>query len=335
MAVQYIWKIHSIEQVPAFYDPPTNSDPGVPLDTRNATIAAITSVGMPVQANVTREVQAGDVFATSGRIEFSSVDLTFTSNMAEALLDMVGVQGACIAPGGDSYNVYVARYECNGPSAGAVHRRYTITKGLFFLQNMSVDHQGDLSVSAQLRAVYDGTNDPVTVTNNVALPSAAQIGDMTGRWTLTADASDNTIGSTSGVPVYRKRSLNVDFGVNASTQGADSDSFDSFASIDSVLPIVTVTGIDPNWFDDLGLTINGKAVAHAYTLFSFRKRDGAGGFVSDATAAHIKMTAAGPAYYDQLLSANATDAATMSFRIEAIEDGAGNAPLLITTGQTL
>lgn len=319
MAITEIWKIHSIERVP---------NGGTPLEVANDTIAALSSVSMPVQANVQREVTAGDVFASSGRIDFTSIDLSFTSFMAKGMLDLIGLAGACIAPSGDSYNVYVARYDCSGPAAGAVHRRYAITKGMLFLQSMECDHQGDLTVGAQLRAVYDGTNNPVTTTDGVALPSAAQIGDQTGRWTLSGGAKS----LVNAIAVANKRSVSVDFGVNTSTQGADSESFDSFASIDSVLPVITVQGVDLLWFDAIGLTINGKAVAHANTDIRFRKRDGAGGFL---TTDAIQMTAAGPAFYDQLLSASGVEAATMSFRIEPIKDSGGNAPIVFNTGIAL
>jgi len=324
MAVDYIYKVHSIEYVPLTdpVTPPLSGDPDL-----TPTVAALTSVSMPVQANVTREVQAGDIFATSGRIEFTSVDLSFTTNMAQKLLQIVGIDGLCMDPLVGHLNVYVARYECNGPSAGAVHRRYTITKGLFFLQSINTEHQGDATVSAQIRAVYeDGGGDPVSVTDNVALPNATQIGDLSGRWTL----HEGTHNSVNGNAVSRKRSLNIDFGVSTSTQGADSDTFDSFASIDSVLPVVTVQGVDPRWFDTLGLTIDGKAVTHANTSFILRKRDGAGGFIADnVTDAHIRIRANGPAYYDQLLNGNSTDAATMSFRVEAIQAANGDTPLMI------
>lgn len=302
MAVQNIWKVRAVVT-------PT------PL-----TLGAITSVNMPVQATVQRDVTAGQLYATSGRIDFTSVDLQFTTQMAAAAIAEIGLTGACIS--GANYDVIVAKYECNGPAAGSVHRRYRITKGILFINSIQCDHKGDLSVTATLRAVYDGVTDPVTVVDNIPLPTVANEDD---RWTLSPDTYVN------GNQVLQKQSVNVDFGVNTSTQGADSDAYDTFASIDSILPVVTVTGIDPTWFDTIGLTINGKSVTNALTYIPFRKRDGAGGFVPEATAAHITLNTQGPAYYDQLLSGNGTDANTASFRIESIHDGT-NVPLVLNTG---
>ena len=317
MAIASIWKIHSIERVLAGQDP---------LLVSNGTIAGITNVSMPVQANVTREVTGSNTFASSGRIDFTTVDLTFTSLMAQRMFELIPVRGACIA-GGDTWNVYVAQYGCDGPLAGVVHRRYTIAKGMLYLTNVQADHAGDLQVSAQLQAVFDGTVPVSYVASN--LPSATQIGDETGRWTI----SDKT--TTNSAAVVNKRSVSVDMGVSTSTQGADSEAFDSFASIDTILPVVTVTGIDPTWFDSIGLTINGATVTHGNTKVGFRKRLNGGGFVADNVSAHITMSANGPAYYDQLFSSSGTDAGIMSYRLEPTLSSTNQEPLIFNTEQTI
>ena len=316
-----IWKVHSIEHVPAA---------GSVLTVTNETIAALSSVSMPVNATVQRQVDAVSVFAKTGHIDFESVDLQFTSFMIAEMIDLIGVKGLCIKqPGGETINVYAAQYGCDGPLAGAVHRRYTLNTGILYPTSLTCEHRADASMSATMRAVHDNAGgDPVTLTENVALPSEAQIGDRAGRWTM----HDGTNTSVNGNNVASKRSINVDFGISISSQGADSEVFDSFASIDNALPIVTVQGIDPTWFNTVGLTINGVAVTHANTRIPFRKRDGAGGFIADATTSHIELTAAGPAYFDQLISVSGNDPASTSFRIEPIEDSSGNAPLILNTG---
>jgi len=321
MALDKIWKVHSIERVP---------DSGAPLTPTNDTIAALTSVSMPVQASVQRQVDAGHIFATTGHIDFESVDLQFTSMMAEAMINLIGVRGRCIKqPGGETINVYVAQYGCDGPLAGDVHRRYSMNTGILFPNTATCDHRGNLAISATMRAVFEGTGTgPVTISDGVNLPSAAQIGDQSGRWSM----HSGTKTQVNAKDVTNKRNINIDFGISTSTQGADSEVFDTFASLDSVLPVVSVQGVDPTWFDTVELTINGKEVTHANTRIPFRKRDGAGGYIDDATAVHIEVTAHGPAYFPDLLSGNGTDPASTSLRIEPVEDSSGNSPLIINTG---
>lgn len=329
MALANIWKIHSIVRVlPAHV--------ADRLNVANTFVGGITNVAMPVQANVQTQVPAGQIYATSGYISFQSTDVTFTTTLAKALIDMVGVSGACFAPGGDELDIYLAKHDCSGPVAGANHRRYTIKKGILHLTSLSCEHQGNLEVSAQMRAVYDGTNDPVEVTDSVALPGDSLLGDLTEQWTLSTSA-DNSVNAQL---VGSKRSVSVDFGVNTSTQGSDSDAFDTFASIDSIQPVLTCNGVDPTWFDHnpangLGLGSTGAVGTHANTAFSFRKRDGAGGFVSDVTAEHIQMTAYGPVYFDQLLSGSGQEAATTSFRMQCLKDGNGNPPLQFDTATAI
>ena len=310
MAVENIWKIRGIE---------------LPGPVR---IGAITQVAMPVNASVTREVTAGDIFASSGRIDFTSVDLQITTLQAALLLDEIAITGACIST---PYTVYVSKYECSGPilSNTAVHRSYTVNKGMLFLNSLSCDHKGDVTIQATLQAVFDGTNDPVIASDVATLPAFPNESD---RWTLAGPEC-----LLMGVPWEDKTSVNIDFGVTTSTTGADSDPYDTFASIDSVLPVVTVNGINPTWYTGTGgfkLGAYGGVTEHddtnaKETKLVFRKRDGAGGFVPDATAEHIEITMYGPAYHDQLLSASGVEAAQSSIRIEPIKDPGGNAPLLI------
>jgi len=324
-----IWKVHSFERV---------TSGGAPLTTSNLTIAAINSVSMPVNATVTKETTAEDVFAVSGRINFQSVDLQLTTTMAEHVFTMIPVSGICIDPTvGDIYYLYIAKYGCNGPATGFVHRRYKITKGLLYLNSVQCDHAGDLQVSLTLQAVYDGTNDSVQIEDAVDIPPDLQIINGTtiksDRWTLGPAVNSKVNAATVG----HKRSVNIDIGVTTSTEGADSDISDTFSAIDSVQPVMTVQGIDPKWFNTIGLGLFGKTVTHANTKLGFRKRDNsvASGFVSDATGEHIVVTAAGLAYYDQLFSSGATDAGTTSLRVECIDDATSNNALVFNVSQPM
>jgi hypothetical protein len=319
MAINQIWKVHSLEYAPT----------ATPLDAGNTFIGGITNVSMPVQGSPTRDVNAGKVFATSGRLDLTSVDIEVTTVQMDKLIDLVPVAGLCIGTTPEFY-INVSVNECSGPLAGAQHRRYEINKGMVYFTNISCDHKGDLQGTVRIQAVFDGSNDPVAISDLTSLPSDVQVGDLTQRWTL-HDGTKTTLG---GAAWASKRSLSLDFNVDTSTQGADSEEFDSFGAIDQILPTLTVSGIDPSWFDQLGLGLSGSNVTHANTTIGFRKRDG-GGFVADGTAEHIEMTVNGIAYNDQLFSASRNEAATSSIRVECLEDSSGNAPVILTTATAL
>ena len=56
---------------------------------------------------------------------------------------------------------------------------------------------------------------------------------------------------------------------------------------------------------------------------------------ADGTATHILVTYAGIAAIEQAVSARQSSTADVSLRIQAIEDGSGNAPLIITTASAI
>lgn len=237
MAITNIFKLHSLSiQV----DPRSNSSP--------LHVAAMESASMSTDVEVVREITAGRVFPQSGRINMRSVGMTFTTKDIKSMLDTFGVSGGCINTSASQDGIYlnVANYDCSAPKAGAVHTRYLLKKGLIVPQSLSVDHQGDAMITYQIVAVYDGTNEPLIQLVNQNLPT---LGSDTNRWTMSHAKVNN-------VTMGQKTSFNVDFGVETSTRGSDSDNYDSYASVDAVRPTVTIRTLDPTAFTALG----GKAV---------------------------------------------------------------------------
>ena len=300
--MSYIWKIHSIERTAGA------DQPG-----QGQAFGQMTDQSMPVNADSVRDITSQSIFARTGRLDFTSVDVSFTTLQADMPISLLGTEGECM-DGDAVYHLYVAKWGCNGPLAGNVHRRYSINRGIAYIDSLSCNHRGDLEVSGMLMATYDGTNNPVVMTPDVLLPTDSQLNKGNERWTL-----HNEIGTVlNSEPVKGKRSINIDMGVSTSTQGRDSDPFDFLAMIDSILPVVTVEGIDLEWFDGLklGLELQGAPVTHEDTIIMFRKRDGAGGFVADNVAEHIEVKANGAAYYSNLGRGGATEPALMEYRVE-------------------
>jgi hypothetical protein len=237
--------------------------------------------------------------------------------MAKEALDQIPTAtsyGSCF---GGALEVYVAAYDCSGPLSGANHLKYTLTGGIIFLNSLSCDHKGDLEVSFTVRA----TSSPA-ITTGATLPTVPGLGD---RWTL--NDGDDTLNNVS---LVRKTSVNVDFGVDVQSLGADSEEVNSFIGINSIQPVTTIEGLDPTWFDTLGLSATGTVVDNTQSKIYFRKRDGAGSYVSDITAEHISLELYGPAHFSSFLSGSGTDAASCSVQIDGTSGGSESTPVHIT-----
>ena len=304
--ITQIWKLHSIEIVDiggSFF------------------IGEFTAFSFPVQGTTVRDVSSGDIFAKTGRLDFTSFDLNFTSAMAAEVFKKIPIGGLCIKPAEDLVHVYAALHDCDGPVAGALHRRFTLTDGIIHLASAQCNHKEDLEVSCVMRGMSsDGVAAPVAISDVQSLPTSVQLAKGQDRYSL--HNSDKTL--VNNVGVQDKQSINIDFGTTVTTRGADSQRYDSFASIDSVLPTMTIQGTNITWLDDLLLGVDGGLVAHSganIAQIPFRRRKNASEFEADIEFKHILMTVNGIAWFDDLASGGRTDAATNSLRIDALDDG--------------
>jgi len=316
MAIANIWKLHSVR----FDKTPTD-----------VIVGGMASVGMPTDAEVIREVNASREFARQSHVNFRSVGINVTSWQLEQLLDEVGIKGICIPTTGGTLvlDIFIAKYDCNGIAPGAVHTRYSVNKGIMFPTSMTVDHQGNAQITYSVIAVFDGTNAPIEKAINQALP-VIPVGEDE-RWTM----HDATLES---VLVAQKKSINIDFGAQANTDGADSEAFDSWVSLDQILPVITFQGIDPNY---LGTVITdlaggpptsnlaGITATHANSRIRLKER---GSLIG--ASKHVFINYGGNARVSDLFSSTGNDAGRTDIRVEAIEVGA-NAPLAITTKQII
>lgn len=308
MAIGNIWKMHSIQLVGA----------GPPGD---FIVGSMNSVAMPTDAEIVREVNAGQIFAKQVHQNFRSAAVNFTSWNLNALLGTIGLSGLCIGPGNDyiALHAYVARYDCNQIVDGSVHTRYEINKGIVFPTTLSVDHQGNGQLSYSVIAIFDGTNDPIAKATGQALPAIPTGED--DRWTM-HDAHVNNI------LVAQKKSINIDFGPQTNTEGADSEPFDSWVSLDAVLPTITIQGIDPDYLDAAGpvTSLAGDDVANVDVNRVRLKKRG----VLVSVSEHIIINTQGLARITDPFSSTGNDPGRTEMRIEAIEEGV-NAPLVIQT----
>ena len=234
-------------------------------------------------------------------------------------LDEIGLLGHKIANNGA--NFYAQKWvEGSTPDTDPTHTRYNVREGVIVPRTLSVDHRGNASLSYDVLVTYDGTNDPIVTTHNVALPTDDAPED---RWTL----AQATVGS---LVIGQLTNLSVEFGVDARTIGANSDVWDTFAQIRGVTPSISLSGTDIQTLGGAKIPNTGQAMTHANTTFILRKRAGKSTFVDPATAEHISFTADGMAVVETIFSDNGDEPASVSVNMPLRFDGV-NVPIVFNT----
>ena len=269
--------------------------------------------------NVEGEALAGDVFPRFKSVTGYRRSAQFRSKHIRDALSNVGVTGVAIVSSTNTGLTFYAQKRAAGSTraSGSVHRSYNFSDGILVPTRLTANHQSDAEITYEAFTVSpDGTTDPLTVTNNAALPGT--IADN-GRFTL----GPITLGGTA---LTGFESVDIEFNVDVPLDGSDSDLYDTLASIENIDPVITIRGLDELTVDTI--TKAGLAVTHANSEIYLRKRDNSGTYVADGTAEHVKFTFDGIAVLDESLSGQPR--VGPSIRINTRYDGT-NSPITVTT----
>lgn len=289
------------------------------------TVAGVRSSRIVANSDVRREVATGSIHASTASLQsVSPVATVQIANLVQALT-VLGVSGTCIEadPSHPGMYLYAQRQGCTGPEAGAVHRRYQIREGVLVPTQLTVDHRGDALMTYDLNARYDGTNDPVLVVDGESLPASA---GADARWTM-----DRMMGSVGGgTPVITeiegKRNISIDFGAQVTSEGADSDPYDSVQSLSQMLSTVTVRGVDLAWFDGVVPLLGTSRTLTDFITIYLKNRD-----ELHAATEHVALTIRGLLTQDTIIDGSPDSPAETSFAMHLVNDGT-NAPIIVQTG---
>ncbi len=249
----------------------------------------------------------------------------FTTNQIARALGLCGALGTSIDNLATGLKYYLRqRAEGGTRTAGSAHDKYTMRGGIVFPTSLTVDHQGDATITYSVLVTYDGSNVPVVRTVSQALP-ATQSDDQ--RFTLGPITIESIV-------FDHVKQLTIDFGINAVSEGADSEIWDTFASINEATPSMTLTGIDPGWFASAKVPLLGLKAAFANTTIYLRKRALGGTYVANGTAEHVKFSGAGFATVGDIIQVAGQDASGLTLNMPFYFDGT-NAPLVIDTASAI
>jgi len=292
-------------------------------DIGGTTLGGISRCAIANNPESRADASSAEIYPRHAALTGFAPQAQFTTFALQDALDLVALAG--IDVGTTNVNLYAQQYLIGGGREGALkHRKYAFSKGLLIPGVISCDHQGDASLTYTLfGASADGAAAAYAMTELQSLPTGI------------ADNERFTIGGVTlqNIAIDHIRSFELDFGIEAVAEGADSDLFPTFASIRSIRPTLTLRGVDPDWQRDAvtaRIPTLGMAAVHANTTIYLRKRAPAG-FVADITSEHISLTLDGVVAIDQALDAQGADPAEVSLMLRARYDGTLDPVVIDTT----
>lgn len=289
-------------------------------------LGGISDVSLNTGTEVRGEISSGDIYARIKSTVAQKPSASWTTRNIAASLNAVPLLGKKIADLAGGLQLFGQQHAEGGTrTAGLFHKKYVMVEGLVFHGGMSVEHQGDAVINTTALITYDGTNNPIIPSELSAVPSGL------------TDSERFSLGpvTINGVTMTGVKSVEFAFGINAATEGVDGEIWDRFSSIRTIEPVLTLRGVDPDWFKAAGaVPLIGGPGTHANTVLYLRKRIAGGTFVLDGTAQHIKITAAGLAFIETPLDVSGSESAETTLVMPLQFDGT-NAPMVINTASAI
>lgn len=286
-------------------------------------VGGLTNSAVAIDHEVASEGSSGEVYPRLTNIHKQTARADFTTRAIADVLTALGVAGVDIAGLTGDLNFYGGQIAAaGGHAAGSVHKKYVFAEGWVWAVRAQCDHGGNWTVQANALSV--GTA-PVVESEDAALPTGLTDDE---RFTL----GKITIGD---VALNAYTGITIEFGVNVTSVGSESSINDANILIPQIAPIITIRGIDPDWFKESGaIPLAGLACTHLNTIIFARKRADKNGFVPDATQEHIKFTAEGLATVTDAFGASHGQVGESAIQIHCQYDGT-NAPLTATMNQAI
>ena len=292
-------------------------------------ISGLQTLDSQTNPTVESDSSAGSPYPQFAVITAQRPRIMFATKQSAALLGVTGLAGAVI-DGTSTLVAYYASLAATGlPAAGSVHRSYTANRGLLLPRRLSVARAGNVQVDAEaLLYSSDGTSHPLVISDTAALPALTLANILHGIGPVTLGITGTFFAADC------IQNVSIDFGNGAETLGCGSDLYDKHLQLPRVAPVITISGINAAAFGTAGVPPVGYQVDHTKSIFYFRKRALSGiGFVADATAEHIKMTANGLAVVTQH-TGQGTARAEVTIQITTSWDGT-TAPITINTASAI
>ncbi len=249
---------------------------------------------------------------------FSDQGMSFQTTDIKALLDVAGLDGKKLSPPTDKLAAYWQQYDNAGVlKSGSAHMKIEVPDGLLIPRSISASQGAEALIDAEVVPTFDGTNDPIIVTDNIALATRVNASQL---WTL-GKATIN------GVDI-ELQNVNIDFGIILFKGGGDGDVFTSFVSIDKRNPVITFDTFDTS---KLISFVHKGSNPGGTCIFYLRKLQKGGTRVADATIEHISFTLNDYQIVPDNTQASKDGQTSTSYSVKPVIDGVNNIIVFDTT----
>lgn len=294
------------------------------IEADSALLAGISSFDLSTNTQTRSESSDGEARARMTNVFAQDPTATFQSTDIVSALGITSQLGVSISAMTAGLKFYLAKMVDEATAdPGSVHRMFTIVQGILVPKSLSGSGDGDVTLDGEATATWDGTNDPIQISDTAALPV---ISAAAARFGL----GSATIGSVS---IGQVNQLSIDFGIELEVLRDGANIWPEMVIIKSIKPVLSLTGTKISNFAAGGIPLLGKAGTHANTTFWLRKRESGATFLADATAEHVKFTAAGLAYVETVGGSH-DQPAELSIKMPLDFDGT-NEPLTVNTATAI
>ena len=264
-------------------------DPDV-LGGSSVTLGGIRRQMVRTGTEVRQETVSGAVYSQFQAVYAGTPMAEFSTVSIARAMDAIGLSGIAIAAASQTgLTLYGNKKAQGGTRAGSgANISYNIKEGILVPRRITVDHQGDAVLDAECLVTYDGTNAPIVQANTANLLSSIEDDQ---RYTI----GPIQLGTVTGdkITLSQIQRLEIDFGINASAEGSDSDIYPTFATINDIArPVIRITTLDlTQLVASNGIPLHGKDLDSSHTIIYLKKRARvtASGFVADGTEVHISF----------------------------------------------
>lgn len=287
------------------------------LKANTTVIGGITDSRAFANSQVRGDASDGEIFPPVAYMFAQNPGGQFKSRNLKAVIDLLDAVTQTYAFTGAGFNVYGQKHaEGGGRASGSAHRQISAARGMLVPRRISAAHRQEAMIDFDAIVAYNGSANPWAITDSAALPTGA---DDSLRYTL----GHVVVG---GVTIDALTSIEIDFGFQAQSIGADSEIWDRHSSVFTAQPRIMIRGINvKKWIESGGIPLAGLAAELADTAIVFRKYDGAGGtFIADGTAEHIALQCAGIIVPQDLIGGSNGKPQEVSFELKLRNDGSNN-----------
>jgi len=292
---------------------------------RGATlVGGIMSESIDLGSQIVADSSSGEVYPRWVSLVGQRPNAKFTSKHIGTCIGVSGTMGNYLTTG-NVMNLYLQRWaEGITRASGNAHRKVTVNKGLLLPTRLSGRSGSDATMSCDVAALYDGTNSPLTILDNQALPAPSTADEryVFHKATIAGQTFDSDMG------------CDIDFGITPVIETVRSEVWPRWGSVAGQTATITITAEDIEALADARIPMGGVATTHVNTILYFRRRLNGSTFAADSSGTHMTITAAGMASITNAFDGSNQSPGGMAVQVTCVFDGT-NAPLLVSTSANI